>query len=140
MSLAIFGLLVKLRENFLNDADKLKALTGPRLDDAMRDPAFKAAASLILREDPANRQGELNDALSIFFAKQAYCRWAAIKAPTLVLHDREDPFVPFAHGEEARKRIPHAELHALRLGGHMFWLGQDAQKMHQTRVRFLRAH
>jgi pimeloyl-ACP methyl ester carboxylesterase len=140
VSQIIFGLLVKLRENFFNDEDKIKALAGPRLADAKADPAFKAVVSTILREDAANRSGELNDARSIFFSKSAYCRWEDIKSPVLIIHDRQDPFVPFAHAEEAKKRLPRSRLRAPSLGGHMIWLGRDARLMHETRVQFLEVH
>jgi pimeloyl-ACP methyl ester carboxylesterase len=35
---------------------------------------------------------------------------ARIKSPTLVLHGRADPLVPFAHGEDTAKRITGARL------------------------------
>ena len=138
VSQVIFGLLAKLRDNFASDEDKLKALTGPRLEEARHDPAFQVVVSTILREDSANNRGELNDARSIFLAKAGYCRWERIRARTLILHDPEDRFVPFVHAETAAKRIKGAQLRALRLAGHIVWLGRDARAMHEARVRFLR--
>lgn len=41
-----------------------------------------------------------------------------ILAPTLVLHDRADSVVPFAHGEVYARLAPDAQLEALAAGGH----------------------
>jgi pimeloyl-ACP methyl ester carboxylesterase len=63
-----------------------------------------------------------------------------IHTPTLILHDRVDPIVPFAHAEWFRQCIGTAELYDLRLGGHMVWLGTDASRMRDLRTAFLRKH
>jgi pimeloyl-ACP methyl ester carboxylesterase len=133
----IFGLLAGLRQNFIDDEDKLRALMGSRLDEARRDPAFAAVVSTILREDPANRRGELNDVFNIFFANTAYCRYESIKARTLILHDPEDTFVPFVHAENAAKNVQKALLRSFHLAGHIIWLGPDARAMHEARLDFL---
>lgn len=139
MSQVIFGLLVKLRENFLKDADKIDALAGPRLAEIKPEPAFASVVSAILKEDAGNRSGELSDAVNIFFSRTEYVRWEDIESPVLILHDPLDPFVPFAHAEEAKRRLPHARLEGMRLGGHILWLGRDARAMHEARVAFLAA-
>jgi len=138
VSQAMFGLLVKLRENFFSDEDKVKALAGARLADAKQDPAYQAVIARILREDAANRAGELNDALSIFFSKSEYCDWAKIEAPTLLIHDEKDPFVPVLHAQEATGRLRTAILRTFELGGHIIWLGREARLMHEARVQFLK--
>lgn len=43
----------------------------------------------------------------------------AIRAPTLIIHGREDALVPFANGEKLRDLIPGARLVALDDCGHM---------------------
>ena len=43
---------------------------------------------------------------------------ATMRVPTLVIHGRDDPLVPFACGEDSARRIPHARLVALRGMGH----------------------
>lgn len=134
----IFGLLAKLRDSTLSDEDRIKAFAGPRLDAAKRDAAFGAVVGTMLREDAENAGGELNDARNIFLSKSAYCRWDSIKAPTLILHDRQDTFVPFVHAKEAAARIRHAELRAYQLGGHILWLGRDVQRMHNARLQVLK--
>jgi 2-hydroxy-6-oxonona-2,4-dienedioate hydrolase len=137
VSQVIFGLLAKLRENFTDDDEKLRALTGSRLDEAKRDPAFTAVMSKILLEDSANMRGELNDVFKIFFAEAAYCQCESLGVRTLVLHDPEDKFVPFVHAENAL-HIPKAQLLPFHLAGHIIWLGPDARAMHEARVDFLR--
>jgi pimeloyl-ACP methyl ester carboxylesterase len=139
VSQVIFGLLVKLRENYLKDADKIEALAGGRLAAIRDEPAYGSVIATILREDAGNRSGELSDALNIFFSRTEYLRWQDVKAPVLIIHDPLDPFVPFAHAEEAKRRLPRARLESLQLGGHILWLGRDARAMHEARVAFLRA-
>jgi pimeloyl-ACP methyl ester carboxylesterase len=137
VSRIIFGLLAKLRENFTTEEDKLRALTGSRFEEAQGDPSFRTVASTIMREDPANRTGEINDLFKILLAKSPYCRWERIKARTLIVHDLEDKFVPFVHAEKAAQSVSNAQLRAFHLAGHILWLGPDARAMHETRVGFL---
>ncbi len=113
VSQIMFGLLVKLRESSFTDEDKVKALAGERLAEAKQDAAYKAVLARILREDATNRGGELNDALNVFFSKSEYCDWARIEAPTLLIHDEKDPFVPVVHAHEAKARI--SQCHAAHL-------------------------
>lgn len=136
-AMIVFGLMAKLRENFFEDEDKIRALAGSRLEDARRDPAFKAIVSTILREHAGNTRGEINDARSIFFARSAYCRWQDVKVPALVIHDREDTFVPFVHAEAVAKLLPRAQLRTFTLGGHIVWTGSEARAMHRARIDFL---
>ncbi len=134
----MFGLLAKLRESGFTVEDRVKALAGVRLANAKADPAYDAVVARMLREYPANRGGELNDAASIFFSKSAYCDWAEIEAPTLLIHDEKDPFVPIVHAEDAKARLANATLRTFALGGHILWLGPQARTMHEERVEFLK--
>lgn len=43
---------------------------------------------------------------------------AQVRTPTLVLHGRTDPLVPFSHGEDTARRIPGARLVAIDGMGH----------------------
>ena len=138
-AMIVFGLMVKFRENFFQDEDKIRALAGSRLDEARRDPAFASIVSTILREHSGNARGEINDARSIFFSRSEYCRWDDVRVPTLVVHDSEDTFVLFVHAEEAARLLPRGDLRPFRLGGHVIWTGRDARSMHRARIEFLRA-
>ena len=140
LSKVLFALLVKLRETFLTDEDTIQALIGERLSEAKQDTAFKAVSAKMLFDDGTNRNGEWSDVGHTFFAKSPYCEWGNITSPTLLVHDPKDPFVPIVHAEEAMAKLPSATLQRYALGGHMIWVGQDARRMHEARVEFLRQH
>jgi pimeloyl-ACP methyl ester carboxylesterase len=140
LSKVLFALLVKLRETFLTDEDTIQALTGARLSEAQQDSAFKAVSAKMLFDDGTNRSGEWSDVHHTFFAKSSYCQWESISAPTLLIHDEKDPFVPIVHAEEARGKLTRATLQKYALGGHMIWVGKDAPQMHEARVEFLKRY
>ena len=61
-----------------------------------------------------------------------------IKCPTLIIHDRADPLVPFMHAEWSQSCIPESHLLSIHAGGHLIWFGKDADFMHAERVAFIR--
>ena len=61
-----------------------------------------------------------------------------IDCPTLIIHDREDPLVPFRHAQWSHKSIPGSELLEVCAGGHLIWFGPDSREMNRKRVEFLR--
>jgi pimeloyl-ACP methyl ester carboxylesterase len=67
-------------------------------------------------------------------------RSGSISCPTLIVHDREDPLVPFAHAEWSCASIAHSELLDVCAGGHLIWFGPDASTMNRRRMEFLEAH
>ena len=140
LSKVLFALLVKLRETFLSDEDTIQALTGERLSEAKQDAAFKVVSAKMLFDDGTNRSGEWSDVRHTFFVKSPYCQWESLSAPTLLIHDEKDPFVPIVHAEEAMAKLPRATLQRYALGGHMIWVGRDAKRMHEARVEFLRQY
>jgi pimeloyl-ACP methyl ester carboxylesterase len=140
VSQIIFALLVKLRDSFMTDEEVVNALTGKRFSDAKQDLAFGAVLERVLRDDPGNRDGEWSDVRQTFFSTSPYCNWENIRAPTLIIHDDKDPFVPFLHAQEAKTHLPHAILRTFSLAGHIIWLGREAHQMHETRLAFLKRH
>lgn len=138
VSEVIFGALVAVRESSQENDQDVAGIVGSRLQEARADPAFSAALSRVMRDDKQNASGKLNDARSIFLAKSDYCQWEAVTAPTLIIHDPEDPLVPLVHAEDAAQNLKHVTLRTYRLGGHLIYVGADAMKMHRERVRFLR--
>jgi poly(3-hydroxyoctanoate) depolymerase len=50
-----------------------------------------------------------------------------LRQPTLVLAGDDDPIVPVANGRILAGRIPHAGLHVVRGGGHLFLLERPAE-------------
>jgi pimeloyl-ACP methyl ester carboxylesterase len=67
-------------------------------------------------------------------------RAGSISCPTLIVHDREDPLVPFAHAEWSHASIAHSRLLDVCAGGHLIWFGPDSSRMNQRRMEFLAAH
>jgi pimeloyl-ACP methyl ester carboxylesterase len=67
-------------------------------------------------------------------------RAGSISCPTLIIHDREDPLVPFAHAEWSHASIADSQLLDICAGGHLIWFGPDASTMNQRRMEFLKAH
>jgi pimeloyl-ACP methyl ester carboxylesterase len=64
---------------------------------------------------------------------------ANIQAPTLVMHGKADPLLPYACGEDIAKRIPHAKLLGIDGMGHDF--PPDAVTLMMNRLLpFLNAH
>jgi pimeloyl-ACP methyl ester carboxylesterase len=139
VSEVIFGSLVARRESTQKNDQYVAGIVGSRLQEARADPAFTAALNRIMHDDKENAPGKLNDARHIFLAKSDYCPWDAVTAPTLVIHDPEDPLVPLIHAEEVAQRLKHAKLRTYRLGGHLIYVGADAMRMHRERVNFLSA-
>lgn len=131
VSQVIFGSLVAIRESLQKKGEDVTAIVGARLNEAREDPAFAAALNRIMRVEKQNSTGELNDARNIFLAKSDYCPWEAVKAPTLIIHNLEDPLVPIVHANEAAQQIKRAKLRTYRLGGHLIYVGTDARKMHR---------
>jgi pimeloyl-ACP methyl ester carboxylesterase len=62
----------------------------------------------------------------------------SIHCPTLIIHDRTDPLVPFAHAEWSHKMIADSILLDVHTGGHLIWFGRDYSRLHEVRVDFVR--
>lgn len=126
----------------------LRTLIGDRLDEVRCDPAFEIVTNIevpsprnpFLQPSESDTAGLYSDLVAIFRSRTELCDWNGIKAPTLIIHDAEDPFMHYVHAQYAAKLIANATLKTYRLGGHMIWLGRDAADMHAARVEFLNAH
>jgi pimeloyl-ACP methyl ester carboxylesterase len=64
---------------------------------------------------------------------------AAIRAPTLIVHARDDRSVPFAGAERAHALIRGSLLVAPGTGGHFLWLGPNAEEVTQRVIAFLKS-
>ena len=65
-------------------------------------------------------------------------RPATIQCPTLIIHDRADPLVPFAHSEWSHQCISESRLLDIHTGGHLIWFGKDFDFIHNQRIELLR--
>jgi pimeloyl-ACP methyl ester carboxylesterase len=64
---------------------------------------------------------------------------AAIAAPTLIVHARDDRSVPFAGAERAHAFIKGSQLVAPGTGGHFLWLGPGSEEVTQRVIAFLKS-
>lgn len=62
-----------------------------------------------------------------------------VRAPTLVIHSREDKSVPFHHAEWALAQISNVELYESGATGHFYWVGPDYRRVSQKLIAFLKA-
>jgi len=60
-----------------------------------------------------------------------------ILCPTLVIHSQQDNDVKWEHAEHSTKSIPQAELFEA-FGGHLMWMGPDAETIRKKRIDFLK--
>jgi pimeloyl-ACP methyl ester carboxylesterase len=66
------------------------------------------------------KTGNLNDPAHWF--ERGDFNLERITAPTLVIHARDDTFVPFAHGQYTAARIPNARFLTQEFGGHFVYV------------------
>jgi pimeloyl-ACP methyl ester carboxylesterase/DNA-binding CsgD family transcriptional regulator len=85
------------------------------------------------------RREQAHDALAATYRLDAREALSRIKAPTTVLHRRDDRAVPFALGVDVAKRVPHASFVALEGEDHFPWLG-DASAVADATLRGLGHH
>jgi pimeloyl-ACP methyl ester carboxylesterase len=119
----------------------LKDMCGKRRLELRDDPQARELIPLIAESELRCAQqpaGIENDWVNV--VGPPWLKPASVRCPTLILHDRADPLVPFAHVEWALHCIPHAEHLDLHAGGHLIWVGKDAERMSKERTAFLRRH
>ena len=61
----------------------------------------------------------------------------SIHCPALIIHDKADPLVPFAHAEWSQRSIANSYLLDIHAGGHLIWFGRDYPLLHDARVTFI---
>jgi pimeloyl-ACP methyl ester carboxylesterase len=119
----------------------VRNMSGTRYAEICDDPATHELAALLIAtlfRCAVERVGLEND-----WGNTVGKEWlesGSIRAPTIVIHDRADPLVPFAHAEWAVQTIGTAQLCDLHVGGHLIWLGREAQQMRTQRAAFLHRH
>jgi pimeloyl-ACP methyl ester carboxylesterase len=124
-----------------NIAAFLKRMSGRRYPAMAKDPEAGRIARRIVESMvrclpfAAGTENDVNT-----FFNETWLEPGRIRCPTLVIHDRLDPIVPFAHAEWAIEAIAGAELLDVETAGHIVWAGRDAERMRRCRTEFLHRH
>jgi pimeloyl-ACP methyl ester carboxylesterase len=118
----------------------LRFFSGARYDDLRDDKAVHDLMEQLVTSSArcVRQPAGIDNDLEILFDPASTVPPNAIDCPTLVIHDRADPVVPFCHAEWTRQAIPHARWTDHTLGGHLIWFGRDVAAMHAERMRFVR--
>ncbi|MCA9032749.1 MAG: alpha/beta hydrolase [Planctomycetaceae bacterium] len=117
----------------------LRGMTGARYEDVRHNPASLELCDVMIEHSiasVAHPHGIEND-LDILL-NEPLLTSADVRCPTLIIHDNADPVVPFRHAEWSKQLIPHAEVLGLQLGGHLIWIGNEADAMYIARDAFIR--
>jgi pimeloyl-ACP methyl ester carboxylesterase len=119
----------------------IKTMAGPRFDEIRHDAATWAlyrvmrAPCLKSLSQPAGMRNDWET-----METGAFSDAREVRCPTLVIYDPLDPLVPECHAQWALSAIPGARECKLHAGGHLIWLGKDADRMRSERVAFQREH
>lgn len=114
--------------------------SGVRAPDLRGDPhASWLIDQLIASGKRCSQQpAGIDNDLEILFDPDSTVQPGTIDCPTLIIHDRTDPVVPFAHVDWIQQAIPHAEWTDHKLGGHLIWTGCDVKEMQMERLDFIK--
>ena len=112
-------------------------LLAPPADVVLFSHAFAEHLRIPMRAHDAMRRN-LEDRLQIRWEELHIPTLArGMTAPALIVHDRDDPDVPYAHGEEIAQAWPGAELLATTGLGHRS-VGHDPEVIRRT-ITFMKA-
>lgn len=64
----------------------------------------------------------------------------SISSPVLILHSKNDGFIPLKHPYHAHKNIPHSEISVLDSWGHLIWLGKLSRERDEKLISFLKSN
>jgi pimeloyl-ACP methyl ester carboxylesterase len=119
----------------------LRAETGERYAAVADDAEVQSLGELTLAamRKTTKHPGFAND-FAVFVGEDVLTAAMPIRTPTLILHDVLDPAAPRDHVDWFVTQCPHAEQVCVHTAGHLIWVGPEADRMHQTRVQFLRDH
>lgn len=138
------ALLLKLYRVLLRRmtvAQFLKAEAGDRYLEVAGDPASQTLCkrTLAAMAHGTKYAGFENDFV-VFTSEDVIGPDSSMQTPTLIVHDVKDPSAPLDHVDWLVSKCPTCERVSVHAAGHLIWVGPDANVMHQTRVRFLKAH
>lgn len=63
-----------------------------------------------------------------------------VNVPTLIIHSIHDGSVPLEHALYAHQHIKHSSLFKANTWGHLIWVGEGSEEVHQTQIDFLNEH
>jgi len=114
---------------------------GTRFDEIRNDPAIRKLYRDIrgpCLKSLSQRAGMRSDWETM--ETGAFASAQEVKCPTLVIYDPADLMVPQPHADWALSAIPGARACELHAGGHLIWMGKDAERMQRERLAFLCEH
>ncbi|NBW54443.1 MAG: alpha/beta hydrolase [Betaproteobacteria bacterium] len=114
----------------------VNALAGPGFEHPEGSQEQLVQASLKRSNRP---MGAYRQMLAAMADRERAGLLSRITTPTLVMHGKADPLVPYACGEDTAKRIPNAKLHGIEGMGHDMPPGVVNNMMARL-VPFLNAH
>jgi pimeloyl-ACP methyl ester carboxylesterase len=116
----------------------LNAIVGVRKPEVEADPAYREyMASLRPTLDAAHKAGKDSDIENVFLTVAGY--FSGEMPPTLIIHDPQDPLVPFVHASYANVNIEQSSVLTTN-GGHFMWLGSESVRLGKERIEFLKQH
>lgn len=107
-------------------AEFLGKLMGPGFAENNREVLLRLAK---IRISQGSDAGAFSRQWGAILGHSTWDRLPEIAVPTLVIHGRDDPLVPFPNGEMIASRIPGAELMALDGVGHFVPLEAPAETL-----------
>jgi pimeloyl-ACP methyl ester carboxylesterase len=131
--------LRQAKATFKNPRRCLRNMSGDRYDEIASDEDALARISklTVMSLECARRPSGIENDWAMLVADAGVVEYS-IQCPTLIIHDRADPLVPFAHAEWSHGRIDNSRLLDVHAGGHLIWFGRDYPRLHRVRVDFVR--
>ncbi len=119
----------------------LKTEVGDRFSDVADDLAVQdiCDSTLTAMRQGVGFPGFENDLL-VFTNEDIIEENQPFQVPTMLIHDVCDPLAPVNHVDWFVSLVPECERVTVHVAGHLIWVGLEADKMHESRVRFLNAH
>ncbi len=115
----------------------VRAISGPGF--VRSDAELAAYVGRSIDRTPFDPPAAARQLAAIVAAEPRDALLAKLKLPALVLHGKDDPVVPVAHGEDTAKTIPGAKLVVVPGMGHEF--GEALMPIYVKEIgRFAEAH
>ena len=117
----------------------LKMEAGARYESVKNDQhALEVAeAAIEMMKKGVMFPGFDND-MRIFVSEDVFAEGDTLHPPSMVIHDAVDPMAPVAQIEWFCSLVPSCQRVNVETAGHLVWAGPDFERVHESRVRFLR--